>query len=328
MPQRFPFQPSGPRRLAVVAASCVLALALQAPALKAQVMVAADSHSGRILIDQNGGQRRPVDGFATVATAMVALDWAQRVSMDLGMLATVPDGAVVGVFSNPMGLQPGDRVSFRDLLYSILLGADDAAAITLAANVGQDLLNRRQKGGDPVREFVIEMNNLAAKLGASSTSFRTPHGSPPGGRGNGGVTCARDLARLAIYAMSNSSFRFYSMQSSRVVAVSRGGQSLRFKVTNYNSYVGRNGIDGVKVVPQGQGGPGAILTSKRSHEVTQLMDGRTQLYPRRVVAVVFAPEPVGSGWQALAGGWQEFDRWSLTGRPYDRRLCILPPAGR
>ena len=328
MPQRSPFPRFGLRRLALVAFAAAYALAFPAASLRAQAVVAADSHSGRILIDQKGSQRRPVDGFASIATAMVALDWSQRVSMDLGMLATVPQGAVVGIYTNPMGLQPGDRISFRDLLYSILLGADDAACMTLAANVGQDLLNRRQKGGDPVREFVIEMNYLAAKIGATSTSFRTPHGSPPGGRGNGGVTWARDLARLAIYAMSNSSFRFYSMQSSRVVSISRGGQSLHFKINNYNTYVGRNGIDGVKVVTQGQGGPGAILTSKRSHEVTQLIDGRTQLYPRRVVAVAFAPEPVGSAWQALATGWQEFDRWSLSGRPYDRRMCILPPAGR
>lgn len=307
-------------------AVAVLAIASTPPTLPAQeVVFAADTHSGRVLIDQGGSQRRPVDGFACVATALVALDWAQRVSMDMGAGATVPVAAVAGPFANPMGLQPGDRIGFRDLIYSVLLGADDAACMTLAANVGQDLLNRRQRGGDPVREFVAEMNNLAIMIGATSTSFRSPHGGSLTGRGQGGRTNARDLGRLALYAMSRPSFRFYSMQAQRAVAVNRGGQTFRFLVRNYNPYAGRDSVDGVKCFTRGLGGPGTILTSKRSHEVAPLPDGRTMVYPRRVVAVAFGPNAPALARQTLASGWQEFDRWTSIGRPYDRRLSILPP---
>ncbi|MFM7180666.1 MAG: hypothetical protein ACKO2G_04285 [Verrucomicrobiales bacterium] len=289
--------------------------------------VVVDTHSSRILMEQNGNKRRSVDGFASMATALVAIDWAQRAGVDLNANATVPGFVSTAGVGNPMGLQPGDQVSLRDLLYSIVLGADDASCLTIATSVGQDLLMRRGRQGDPVGEFVKEMNYLAAMNSMRGTRFQTPHGGN-WGRTSGGVTTTNDLARLAIYAMANAGYRFYSMQAERAVAISRGGGVFRFRISNSNRYAGKGGVDGVKSVARAAGGPGAILTSKRNPEVTHLPDGRTTLYPRRVIAVTDgAADSVGVAWQLLNTGWQEFDRWTAQGRPMEN-LRTLSSTGR
>jgi len=310
------------RSLGTALLAAVLLLPAHAGAQTLSSWVVADAHSTRILIEGNGTLKRPVDGFAAVATAVVTLDWAQRIGLDMGRLAAVHAEAVVGQQGNPMGLLPGDKLSYRDLIYSVLLGADDTACLTLAANVGQDLLMRRRKHGDPVAEFVGEMNALARQQGMSSTRFRSPHGGIFGRSRNGGHTTARDLARLGIYAMSRPAFRFYSMQSSRAVSVHRGAGKFRFRVHNFNPYAGKKGVDGVRVIVRGTGGPGAIISSKRSHEVVPLPDGRSLLYPRRVVSVAFGPDPVKPARQLLDAGWREFDQWSAQGRPFEQARTL------
>lgn len=305
--------------LAVAVAGCLLA---PAHAQQATAWVVADAQSKHVLIEGGGDRKRPVDGFAAVATVAVTLDWAQLVGMDMATLATVPTSAVAGQSGNPMGLLPGDRISFRDLVYSVLLGADDSASLTLAANVGQDILIRRRKHGDPVEEFTREMQALAGKLGMRHTRFRSPHGARMGRSRDGGTSTARDLARLAIYAMGRPAFRFYSMQDARAVTVRRGEGAFRFRVRNYNNYAGVGTIDGVRVIPNGQGGPGAILTSKRSHEVVTLPGGRSMVYPRRVVAVAFGPRARQTARQLLDAGWRAFDQWTAQGRPPDPRRTL------
>jgi D-alanyl-D-alanine carboxypeptidase len=310
--------------LLVFAGGLIPVSPLSAQQAGAASWVVVDTHSARILMERNGDKRRSVDGFAGVATALVAIDWSQRSGVDLNARAVVPGFATGAGVVNPMALQPGDQVSMRDLIYSIVLGADETASLSVAMNVGRDLLSRRGRQGDPIAEFVKEMNYLAAMNSMKSTRFQTPHGGN-WGRTAGGVTTTKDLARLAIYAMANPGYRFYSMQSERDVAITRAGAGLRFRITNSNRYAGKGGVDGVKAVSRAAGGPGAILTSKRNPEVTHLPDGRTMLYPRRVIAVADgAPDSVGVAWQLLNAGWQAFDQWTAQGRPMENLRALNP----
>ena len=75
-----------------------------------------------------------------------------------------------------MKLQAGDRIMMRDALYAMMLSSDNLAALTVANHVGQQLLISRAKRGEPVREFVDEMNRLAKGLGMKHTRFANPHG--------------------------------------------------------------------------------------------------------------------------------------------------------
>src|SRR5207248_733620 len=67
------------------------------------------------------------------------LDWAEKKGGDLSQLATISQGAFVGVEKNDVGWQVGDIVSLRDLLYAALVQSDNLAANALAIRVGETL---------------------------------------------------------------------------------------------------------------------------------------------------------------------------------------------
>jgi D-alanyl-D-alanine carboxypeptidase len=64
-----------------------------------------------------------------------------------------------------MGIEPGMRLSMRDLLYGLLMRSGNDAAIQIAEEVG---------GSVPA--FVRMMNEKAEELGLTDTHFTNPHG--------------------------------------------------------------------------------------------------------------------------------------------------------
>ncbi|MEI8341379.1 MAG: serine hydrolase, partial [Verrucomicrobiota bacterium] len=108
-------------------------------AIDATAYMIMDSTTGHVLDAKNANKKVQVGSLTKIATAMVVLDWAELNKKDLNELATVPAGASVVAGMNPTGIQTGDRVSLRDLLYAALLQSDNAAAYTLADHVGQNL---------------------------------------------------------------------------------------------------------------------------------------------------------------------------------------------
>ena len=191
-------------------AAVVAAMAVDAPATaRAQsAVMAVDAYNRKVHVARAGAQKRPVGGLAKIVTTMVTLDWAEASRVGVNVLATVPDYATRIAGAASPDLQPGDRVTIRDLVYATMMTSDNVAAITLGHFVGNDLLQRMGRGGDPLEQFVKEMNSLAQREGAAGTRFMNPHGFE-NTRPMGGSTAA-DIARVALYAASRPSFRFYT----------------------------------------------------------------------------------------------------------------------
>jgi D-alanyl-D-alanine carboxypeptidase (penicillin-binding protein 5/6) len=142
--------------------SLLSVLLWSAPHALASSWIIVDDNTGHVLGRSEDGERRQIASLTKIATAMVVLDWAQATNTSLANAVGVPD-AITGVGGvNPCGLQPGDSVSLRDLLYSAMMSSDNHAAYTLAWNVGSKLPN----SGDlsPVDNFTAHMNALARKL--------------------------------------------------------------------------------------------------------------------------------------------------------------------
>ena len=118
----------------------------------------------------------PVASLTKIATAAVVLDWAQAVNVDLSSNLIIPQSAALIGGPNQLGLVPGDLMSIRDALYCSILGSNNWTAEALAVHVGKDLLLREGKGGDPIKEFVKNMNALALNNGAKNTRFKNSHG--------------------------------------------------------------------------------------------------------------------------------------------------------
>ena len=167
------------KKLSLFLLTLVCVFQFSAQAQERPSYIAIEANSGKLLFSSNAEAKRPVASLSQVATAMVTLDWVARTRLPLDTFIAVPQEAFGLRAGNPMDLQPGDRLTLRDALYSTLLGSDNVSALTIASFVGRDLVSRRG-GGSPIAAFVTEMNNLARSLRMAKTRFTAPHGLDAG----------------------------------------------------------------------------------------------------------------------------------------------------
>jgi D-alanyl-D-alanine carboxypeptidase (penicillin-binding protein 5/6) len=91
-----------------------------------------------------------------------------------------------------LGLEPGEQMTVRDLLYGLLLPSGNDAAVTLADGAAGS-----------TQEFVEQMNRAARRLGLDETSYANPIGLDAPGN----YSSPRDLANLALTLRRNALFR-------------------------------------------------------------------------------------------------------------------------
>jgi D-alanyl-D-alanine carboxypeptidase (penicillin-binding protein 5/6) len=309
--------------LAFTAAVLPASLSAQAP----ESTMVIEAYSGKILVAENATLKRPIGSLAQIATAAVAVDWATASDTDIATTRiTVPQTISLVGGPNPMNLQPGDQLTLRDALNSALLASDNLAALTIADHVGQQILTRRGKSGDPVVEFVGEMNQLAKALGMAQTRFANPHGMDrPGAKA---YSTAADVVRLSIYAMRKNALNFIVHQKDRQVGVTGPGGQRSFRVKNTNELVGEPGILGVKTGMTLAAGPCISICMDRDPIVRQKADGTKGATPRRLVAVVLnSPNRFSRARSLINQGWSVYDPWLTSGAPVqdrERELLTVP----
>jgi D-alanyl-D-alanine carboxypeptidase len=111
----------------------------------------------------NASTRYPPASLAKLMTALVAANHT-----DLAKVITSPlDGVVLSEETDGtvMGLEQGEKMTLRDLLYGLLLRSGNDAALVIAQAIGGS-----------VDGFVKMMNDEAASLGLTNTHFTNPHG--------------------------------------------------------------------------------------------------------------------------------------------------------
>src|SRR5829696_5791840 len=155
------------------------------PPIAAASYVVVDGDSGEPLASYNADQPRPVASLAKLMTARLVLDAGQ-----LEHTATVPPLQVAGDESQA-GLEPGDHVSWDELLQAMLVASANDAARTLAVDVA----------GNESR-FVRTMNAEAASAGLDATRYANPTGLDDPAQ----HSSAADIARLARDLMQDPAF--------------------------------------------------------------------------------------------------------------------------
>lgn len=210
--------------MACVAAgtSATQARAAKAPAITAPAAILIEPDTQDVAYARDAHGRRPIASTTKLMTALLALERGQ---LD-AKLAVVPYPATD--VESTAGLQPGERLSLRDLLRAMLLASANEAAQTVAVGIG---------GSVPA--FVASMNSRAAALGLTQTHYATPVGLDVAGN----YSSAFDLARLAAIDLGNS---FLAQTVNEPSARLTTGARPRV-VINRNDLVGRyNFVDGVK----------------------------------------------------------------------------------
>ena len=294
-------------------------------AAAAEAYLIADAQTGYILEEQEPRKKLQVGSLTKIATASVALDWAERRSGDLNQAVTIPQEAFVGTLENNIGFQPGDNVTLRDLLYAALVQSDNIAAYTLAYHVGAKIESLAPGEGSskytPVDAFVAQMNALAKQLKMDRTRFVNPHGVDYKVKPMPYST-AEDMARLTRYAMNKASFRFYVSQKERQISFDRGGRRLNYMLRNTNELLGKMGIDGVKTGRTARSGDCLILYANRQAEVVRQGQMET-VFPRHLMVVLLgSTNRFGEGTALLQRGWQLYDQWAASGRLADPKKML------
>jgi D-alanyl-D-alanine carboxypeptidase (penicillin-binding protein 5/6) len=284
-----------------------------------EAFMVVEAHSGKVLMASNSVVKRPIASLTKIATGVIAVDWADATGTDLNQaMATVPASALTIGGPNPLGLQPGDRLTLRDALYSALLGSDNLAAMTVADHVGGEILRARGRSGDPVAAFVAEMNELGKAIRLSKTRFANPHGLELPRQT--GTSTAADVAKLSIYAMRKPGFTFIVRQKDRQVTVHGAAGQRGFRVKNTNELVGEPMILGVKTGTTAAAGACLSVAADREPLLRDKPDGEKAVTPRRLVVVLLnSPDRFNRARGLIRQGWTAYDRWVAGGAVIDRR---------
>lgn len=161
-------------------------LSVSAYNTSAKASAVIDGLSGEILYSQNADKRMPMASTTKIMTALLLCELGGDLSKKI-----VTTREMVTVEGSSMGLQVGDTVSYRDLLYGMMLASgNDAANTTAIALAGS------------VPDFVALMNERAYKMGLKDTHFVTPSGLDAEEH----YTTAYELALIAKEALSNKNF--------------------------------------------------------------------------------------------------------------------------
>ncbi len=307
-----------PRRFSAAAGVLLAALLPVSGALAqgATAYTVVDSDSGHVLMSENANKRLGVGSLTDIATAMVVLDWLNVRKHDINEVVTIP-AETASFPENPIGFQPGDQASIRDLLYAALMQSDDIASYSLALYVGRDLATATPDE-TPLQSFVAQMNALARKLGMRNTIFVNPTGLETNERRLPYSTAA-DMALLTRYAMDRSQFRFYVSQKERQITVSHpSADQSGYTLENTNEMLGIDAIDGVRTGTTRRTGGCVILSAARPPESVPQGTGFL-ITPRRLVVVVLGSDNrFDVAHQFLQSGWQAYDQWTANGRPLRR----------
>ncbi|SDT82715.1 D-alanyl-D-alanine carboxypeptidase (penicillin-binding protein 5/6) [Streptomyces sp. TLI_053] len=223
--------------------------------LKAKGAVLIDAADGRTMWAQDPGTGRQPASATKIMTALVVLD---RPVADLEREVTVEQAYADYVnreHASSADLQPGDRLTVRQLLYAMLLPSGCDAAFALADAFGAGIT-----ATDRTRSFVRAMNEKARNLGLLETEFSSFDGVAEMGHN---ITTPRNLAELARNAMKNATFRtIVGTVKTEQEARANNGRIRYYSWENTNRLVGMyEGVVGVKTGTGKESGPCLVFAA-------------------------------------------------------------------
>ena len=89
----------------------------------------------------------------------------------------------------------------------------------------------------------------------------------------------------------------------------------KFLIKNTNKNIDLDGIDGIKTGQTSRAGPCLAIAAEKQAIVKELLDGKKQVIPRRLIVVVLGSQDrFAASRSLLLRGWQKFEAWNSQGR--------------
>lgn len=198
--------------LFLIIAVTIISSGYKTKGLSASAAVAINGDNGEILYSHNSDIRLPMASTTKIMTALVLLENCE--DLDAQFVTTKE---MVTVEGSSMGLLEGDTVSYRALLYGMMLASGNDAANTAAIAIGGS-----------IDGFVKMMNDKAARMGLENTHFVTPSGLDAEGH----YTTAYELALIACEALKNPDFA--EAAAAKSATLSFGNPPYSRSLSNHN----------------------------------------------------------------------------------------------
>lgn len=151
-------------------------------------------NDNKILYELESEEKVNIASLTKIMTAIVAIENIK----DLDEMVVITEDVFDGIEDySKMGLQVGDKISYRDLLYGIMLpsGADAVNAVSINLSGSVD-------------NFVKLMNDKVKEIGLKNTKFDNPIGMDS----ENNYSTAKDVSEILLYGMKNDLFKeiFYT----------------------------------------------------------------------------------------------------------------------
>lgn len=160
------------------------------PEVTAQSAIVIEASTGTVLYEKNADEQHYPASITKIMTTLLALE-----NSSLDEIVTFSADAVYKNEgeSSHIARDLDEQMTMEQCLYAVMLESANECAYAVAEHVG---------GGD-YQSFVDLMNEKAAELGCTNTTFTNANGLPDEAH----VTSCRDMALIAQAAIANSTFR-------------------------------------------------------------------------------------------------------------------------
>lgn len=203
--------------------------------ISAQGAVVLDDSSKAIIFSKNPNLRFSLASTTKIMTAIVALEHYKAED-----ILTIKNDEVEG---SVVGFKKGEKLSFENLLYAMLLPSANDAAVAIADNY---------PGGE--KEFIRKMNEKARELRLYNTHFSDSYGWNDGEN----YTTVVDLAHLSAIAIKNNILAKAVATKEKVITDVANLNIYTLK--NLNKLLGQRGVNGIKTGYTDEAG-GILTTS-------------------------------------------------------------------
>lgn len=196
---------------------------IEPPVISARAVFVKDLSTDTILYSKDADISLPIASTTKVMTALVAREYFKDNSV-----LTIGDSA--NTSGARVGFKRGEQLSFRSLLYGMLLDSGNDAAFAIAENY---------PGG--VSTFVYAMNKKAQDLRLAHTHFDNPAGFDSVNH----YSSAIDLALITEEALKNYSLsRVFATKDTDIVSIDK---RFSYKLHNLNKLLSSvSGVLGIK----------------------------------------------------------------------------------
>lgn len=226
------------------AANAVLADTPNVPDVRADAAYVMDADTGAELYAKKADEKMYPGGTTMIMTALLGVE-----SGKLDSVMTISDAsAALDSDVSRVGVYKGDKILLRNAMTAMMTVGGCDVALDVASTVSPTQA-----------DFVGAMNTKAKEIGATNTHFVNPTGLPA----NGHYSTARDLSRIAAYAMKSADFRNLVNHSTYDMPYADSG-SKHCVTTNEFLTSGFSGANGIKTGATNNGGPALVASATRN----------------------------------------------------------------